>query len=713
MDNENQIPKQSSKMPKWANVPSVTQLKEDYSLARETHTKVSEKVTRHLDNLHITGSAKIANKNKNRSSVQPKLIRKNAEWRYAALSEPFLSSDNIFSVYPVTWEDGESAEENQLVLNYQFNNQLNKVKFIDEYVRTCVNEGTVIVRVSWNYKEVPKTEVIPVYEYVVCPEENMQQLMDAIQVVLTDPSQKALLPDAIQKSIDATTENESPVWAVQIGQQKVDTVEVLVNQPDLTICDYKDVLIDPLCKGDVEKANFVIYRFETSVAELSKTGLYFDLDKLTSSEKDTIAQADEAALDSSYLSRNFTDANRQKFTAYEYWGLWDINNDGVLKPIIATWVNNTCIRMEENPYPDQRLPFVFVPYLPIKNSVYGDPDGALLEDNQAIIGAVTRGMIDLMARSANGQKGIRKDALDVINRRKFLAGEDYEINGNIPDPSSVVYTHQFAEIPQSAPFMIDYQNNEAEALTGVKAFSGGLSGESLGDVAAGVRSVLDAASKREMGILRRLSAGIVEIGKRILAMNAEFLSEEEVIRITNDQFKTIRRDSLKGRFDIKLEISTAETDNAKAQELAFMLQTMGNTIPFEVTQHLISKIAKLRKMPDIAHAIENYQPPQPDPFDQQMKMLAQQQAILKNKLLEAQIQATLAGANLDMNKAGLAGAQAGLVQSQVDQNNLDFVEQESGVKQERDLQKIGHQAESNARLEILKNVLNTTPRKSL
>ena len=536
--------------------------------------------------------------------------------------------------------------------------------------------------------------------------------MDAIQVVLTDPSQKALLPDAIQKSIDATTENESPVWAVQIGQQKVNTVEVLVNQPDLTICDYKDVLIDPLCKGDVEKANFVIYRFETSVAELSKTGLYFDLDKLTSSEKDTIAQADEAALDSSYLSRNFTDSNRQKFTAYEYWGLWDINNDGVLKPIIATWVNNTCIRMEENPYPDQRLPFVFVPYLPIKNSVYGDPDGALLEDNQAIIGAVTRGMIDLMARSANGQKGIRKDALDVINRRKFLAGEDYEINGNIPDPSSVVYTHQFAEIPQSAPFMIDYQNNEAEALTGVKAFSGGLSGESLGDVAAGVRSVLDAASKREMGILRRLSAGIVEIGKRILAMNAEFLSEEEVIRITNDQFKTIRRDSLKGRFDIKLEISTAETDNAKAQELAFMLQTMGNTIPFEVTQHLISKIAKLRKMPDIAHAIENYQP-QPDPFDQQMKMLAQQQAILKNKLLEAQIQATLAGANLDMNKAGLAEAQAGLVQSQVDQNNLDFVEQESGVKQERDLQKIGHQAESNARLEILKNVLNTNPRKSL
>ncbi len=37
-------------------------------------------------------------------------------------------------------------------------------------------------------------------------------------------------------------------------------------------------------------------------------------------------------------------------------------------------------------------------------------------------------MIDIMGRSANGQIGARKDALDITNRRKFLAGEDYEFN---------------------------------------------------------------------------------------------------------------------------------------------------------------------------------------------------------------------------------------------------------------------------------------------
>ena len=39
----------------------------------------------------------------------------------------------------------------------------------------------------------------------------------------------------------------------------------------------------------------------------------------------------------------------------------------------------------------------------------------LLKDNQQIIGAVTRGMIDLMGKSANGQTGRLKNALDFLN----------------------------------------------------------------------------------------------------------------------------------------------------------------------------------------------------------------------------------------------------------------------------------------------------------
>ena len=104
---------------------------------------------------------------------------------------------------------------------------------------------------------------------------------------------------------------------------------------------------------------------------------------------------------------------------------------------------------------------------------------------------------------------------------------------------------------------------DADSITGIKSFTGGLSGDSLGQTATGVNGVMGSQAKRELNILRRLGEGIEKIGKKILAMNAEFLSDEEVIRITDEEFVTINRDNLKGTFDVELGISTAETDQIK------------------------------------------------------------------------------------------------------------------------------------------------------
>ncbi len=103
--------------------------------------------------MNVLNGVQIINTKKGRSKLVPKLVRKQAEWRYAALSEPFLSTDDLFNTAPATFEDKASAEQNGLVLNYQINCRIDKVKFIDEYVRTAVDEGTVVVRVGWEVEE--------------------------------------------------------------------------------------------------------------------------------------------------------------------------------------------------------------------------------------------------------------------------------------------------------------------------------------------------------------------------------------------------------------------------------------------------------------------------------------------------------------------------------------------------------------------------------
>lgn len=681
----------------WKNPPSIMDLKQDLMDARSSHDAQEAKITEWLDNLNITGKAKV-NTPRGSSAIVPKLIRKQAEWRYASLSEPFLSTEELFNVKPVTWEDRKAAQQNELVLNHQFNTAIDKTRFIDEYVRAAVDEGTVIVRVGWEFHEEEYEDDFPVVEFRINPElgpmhEQLHQMMEE------SPSQyETDVPEELKQAHDLTMEQGQPIEAVITGYRRETRTRTVYNRPTLEVCDYRNVIIDPTCMGDIDKAGFLIYSFESSKSQLEKDGKYKNLDRIVISNSSILATPDHATSEGG-KTFNFNDEPRKKFVVHEYWGYWDTDGTGILQPFVAAWVGDTLIRMEKSPFPDKKIPFVIEQYLPVRKNIYGEPDGALLEDNQKVIGAVTRGMIDIMGKSANGQTGIRKDMLDVTNRRKFDKGLDYEFNPNV-DPRAGVFMHTYPEIPQSASFMLQMQNMEAESLTGVKSFSQGVSGQSLGDVAAGVRGALDAASKRELGILRRLSSGIVRIGRKIISMNAEFLSDKEVIRITNEDFVMIRRDDLAGNFDLKLSISTAEEDNNKAEQLAFLLQTVGPNGDPEMTKMILSDIAKLRKMPELAKRIESFQP-QPDP-------LAQEKAQLEIELLKAQIakenaQAMQyqAGAQLDAAKVGTEGAKQQHLKSDTDLMNLDFVEQESGVKQERDLQKAGEQARSQAQLKVL------------
>lgn len=689
----------------WGNEPSIQDLKQDFEMSRSNHDLQVTKINRWLDNLNVksdTSNPKYSNpfdsgsKNKvrkGRSTIKPKLIRKQAEWRYTSLSEPFLNTPDIFKVDPVTYEDAKSAKQNGLILNNQFNTKIDKVSFIDEYVRTCVNEGTVIVKLGWEYITETKDVEYPKYTFrPLDPEsKSIAKLQEAMSA---DPS---TLPDEVLSAIEISKNTGIPHWVEQTGIEVRNEEVVTKNQPTVEVCEYSNVHIDPSCKGDLSKANFITYSFETSKSDLEKDGRYHNLDKLNPSDGSVIGDPDHEA---SYATSGFEfkDEPRKKIVAYEYWGYWDIDGNGIVKPIVATWVGDTLIRLEENPFPDQELPFVVVPYLPVKKSVYGEPDGELLEDNQNVLGAVTRGMMDVLGRSANGQIGIRKDALDVVNKRKWESGYDYEFNPNV-DPRQAVINHTYPELPNSAFQMIMHQNNEAESLSGIKAFNDGISGAGLGETAAAAQGALGAAERRELGILRRLSDGLKKIARKIIAMNQEFLSEEETIRVTNEEFVTIRRDDLAGYYDIRLSISTAEADEQKAKELAFMLQTTGQQFGIEMYQMILAEIADLRKMPELSNKIKSYNP-QPSEAEQMMQQIEMEKAQLENEKLKAEIAKVYAD-------AGKAQADAGNKAADTDRKNLDYVQEESGVNQERELEKGKAQARGNMELELLKKSLET------
>lgn len=666
----------------WTKAPTLLDLKKDFEQTESFHAKQIANLNRWEESFDVQPIPENKEK-KAQSRINPKLIRKQYEWRCSSLSEPFFSTPELFKVNPVTHEDTKRAKQNELILNYQFQTKINKVPFIDSLIRTCVREGTVIVRVGWQYEETTVTREVPVWTYQLMPPEMQEQMQQAMQLFQTEPDTfEATIPENIKASVKASMQYGQMVLAVQSGTQPIEETKPLINKPTLEVCNTRNVRIDPTCEGDMDKAKFVIHSFESCLADLKADGRYKNLKLVASGLQEQMSPNHNY---SDVGSFTFSDLARKKLTVYEYHGYRDVEGKDELTPILASWIGNTLVRMEESPFPDKKIPFVAIPYIPEHNSIYGIPDGELLEDNQKILGAVTRGVIDLLGKSANSQTGIPKGLLDATNLIKYRKGLDYEYN-----PSSnpnAIFMHKFPEIPQSALWLINHVNNDAESLSGIKGFSGqGITGAGLGENATGVRSAMDAVSKREMSILRRIAHGLLTIGRKMLSMNAAWLTEEEVVRLTNGEFVPVRTDDLAGDYDLNLSISTAESDDSKAKELSFMLQTMGNTMGLGLAQVILSEIARLRKMPDLANRIENYQAP-PDPMQEQIQQLEMAKLQAEIALLNAQAQEAAAKSQVQGAKVGVEQARAENLQGEADLKSQNFVQNQTGESHLRELDK--------------------------
>ena len=570
----------------------------------------------------------------NKSKIVSKDIKKQIEWLIPSAADPFLSTSDVIKCTPITAEDTLSARQNELLLNTQFCRKFSRFNFINKAIRVLATEGTLVIQTGWDYED--------------------KEVEEEVEIAVVDKYGNTIIRKEIQK-----------------------VTKVIKNQPTAIVCRNEDIFIDPTCMDDMDKCQFIIHRYESDLSTLKADGRYKNLDKI-----DTNSGGYDPDFDAQDKTEfKFEDKARKKVLVYEYWGNYDVNNDGITEQIVCAWVGDTIIRLEDNPYPDKKPPFIVVPFSSIPFQMYGEALAENIGDNQKVKTAITRGIIDNMAKSNNGQIGIRLGALDLANRKKFLQGKNFEFKGTPAD----FWQGSFNQIPGSVFDMLQLMNNEIESQTGVNAFSKGLTGNSLGSSATAARGMLDATALRRLHLVRNIAENLVKpLMRKWMAYNSEFLEEEEVVRVTNEEYVPVRRDDLEGKVDIDITISTYEEANARSQELGFMLQTLGNSIPFELTQLILSEIVKLGRMPELEKALREYKP-QPDPIQEQIKQLEIQKLQLENSKLMAEIQdlSARAGENeVDMKlkeyKAQVEAAKARALHSKADLDDLAMLMKDEG-----------------------------------
>lgn len=628
-------------------------LKADFTAAKELRSELDTKIRKWKSEYN---SELYGNEVEGKSKLVSKDIKKQSEWLLPGLLEPFVSTPDIIKASPVTPEDAEAAPKIEVLLNTQFCRQFNRYNFMTKALKVLDQEGTVVIRTGWELEE----KSVEIMEEKEIPNPQLQQAVALVQQGLIDPRALNQFPQTIK--------------------QQVKTLKTIAvkNRPTAMVCRNEDVFIDPTCQDDMDNCQFVIYRYESDMTTLKKSGVYKNLDLIDL--KDNI-NGDYTTPDTTNFK--FRDNPRKKILVYEYWGNYDINGDGLAEPIVCTWVDDVIIRLQDNPFPDKKPPFIVLPFSFTPFSLYGEPNAELLSDVQKIKTAIYRGFIDNMALSNNGQKGIRKGALDYSNKKRFLNGQNFEFNGTPND----FYDGKFNELPGSIFNVLTLMNNEAESITGVASFNTGLNGNSLGSTATSIRGAIDSATNRRLNLVRNISENLVKpLLRKWLAYDAEFLDEESQFRITNDEFVYLKKDDLGANIDIDLTISTSDDNQAKAQELAYMLQTIGPSEDPGIRKIIMTEIARLYRMPQLARMIETYEP-QTDPVAEQMRQLqvAMLQAQVNNeqsKADENSVDRELKGAKIQTELA-----KAKNINSTADKTDLDYIQQYAGVQQKAELQK--------------------------
>ena len=650
----------------------LSNLKADFTASKLLRNELDQKIARWKSEYN---AEPYGNEVNGRSKLVSRDIKKQSEWQHAALIEPFVSTPDIIKANPVTSEDAEIAPKIEVLLNTQFCRQFSRYNFMTKALKVLDQEGTVVIRTGWEYEE----KVVEVEEDREIPNPDYQRAIEAINQGITDPN--------ILQGIEPTL----------ITKVRVRKTKPVKNHPTAMVCRNEDIFIDPTCQDDMDKCQFVIYRYETDMTTLKQAGIYKNLDKIKIPTGLTGTNDTEYITEDS-TSFRFSDTARKKIVVHEYWGNYDINGDDIAEPIVCTWIDNTIIRLEDNPFPDKKPPFLIVPFSAIPFKLYGESNAELLSDIQKIKTAIYRGFIDNMALSNNGQKGIKKGSLDEYNKQRFLNGENFEFNHYASD----FFIGNFNELPSSIFNVLTLMNNEAESITGVASFNTGINGNALGSTATSIRGAIDSASTRRLNIVRNISENLVKpLLRKWLAYDAMFLDEESQYRITNDTFVYLKRDDLGANIDIDLSISTSDDNRAKAQELAFVLQTVGPSEDPRLRKILMAQIAQLYRMPDLAKMIMDYKP-EPDPMAEQMQRLQMQ--LLQAEIANTQAKAGENTVDQDVKRAKIQTelAKAKNLNSMADKTDLDYVHQYSGIKEKEALQRQQLQNQFNIDRETLK-----------
>ena len=547
-----------------------------------------------------------------------KEVAKMIEAQKPNITEPFLSTTSPIKI-PLAGNIATSSEIENYV-NGVFMSDIDREEFINNIVDLLLREGTVWTRTGWVREEMTK-EVSSIV--------TMQELLSM---------------DIEPKSIKET---DDPML-FKITNDELVTVK---NHPNSRVCRNENIYPDPTARQEREM-NFLIEKRYVTYYDLVAMNIYdaatlrqlkIKIETGSSGYREAGTLESQRDSDNANMGSDHDmssdNLNRKKIALMEYWGYYDLEGKGKRTSIVASWIHEYefLLEIEETPMPSKKIPYQRAVYSPRPFGLWGNALAFYLGENQNVKNGIVRGILDNTALANNGQKFIRRGALDFVNFKRLQNKERYVIV-NKPDG---IEDGKHNQIPGSIFNLLEMVNMESSQMVGVDGNT-----ISKSDIAKDNDTRLSTAQQKMVSVVRTVSSLLGKNTKEWLSMSEVFLDDEQIIALfsnddnpENDLYDiNAFRDSHKTR--VAVTVGTDVSRQQELQQLNMLMQqakVLGEQLPQGHIHALVAKMYDLFDMKEKANELRNYRP-EPTEQEKIVQQMQMQEAQLNLMRIQKEIQ---------------------------------------------------------------------------
>jgi hypothetical protein len=264
--------------------------------------------------------------------------------------------------------------------------------------------------------------------------------------------------------------------------------------------------------------NSGIYKKGSFAKLRDKAGEARELPEYTD-EKSHIYEQDNLSIDEVVTnSSDVTAAHKsaipsRRIDVWEVYTSLDIDNDGLLEPVIVRMAEDEILAIEENPY--KRPPFRAGRLIEISHRFEGRALPLVLEDDQKELTNLSRLFVDSAAESAY-TTAVTNDQGFMQQWAQRAIGDCLFVQGN---PSDKVHFERSPAADPNVLKAIELKEGKVERKSGVSRYNQGIDADSLNKTATGISIISSAGQQRQKFGARILGEPLAHVIRDMIRIN--------------------------------------------------------------------------------------------------------------------------------------------------------------------------------------------------